>query len=66
MNREFPITIENRHVIKREQAKISIMTTGINGCELNFAHKFRDFERPIFDLGETLSKNNLTTFSQNM
>lgn len=52
----FPITIENKHVIKKDQAKISIITNGVKGCELNFAHRFRDNEEPQLDLGETISK----------
>ncbi len=54
---DFPITIENKHVIQKDQANISILTTGIKGSELIFSHKLREVEPPIIDLGETLSKN---------
>jgi len=40
----FPITIENKHVISKDQAKISILTTGIKGSELIFSHKHRELE----------------------
>ena len=41
---EFPITIENKHVISKDQAKISVISTGVKGNELIFAHKFREHE----------------------
>ncbi len=53
---DFPITIENKHVISKDQANISILTTGVKGSELIFSHKHRELEQPIIDLGETLIK----------
>ena len=53
---EFPIKIENKHVIKREQAMISVITHGIAGKELNFSHKFREDEPALQDLGESILK----------
>lgn len=53
---DFPIKIENKHVIQKEQAKISILTQGVKGNELIFSHKLRENEAPIIDLGETLIK----------
>ena len=41
---DFPITIENKHVVKSEQANVSILTHGVHGCEMNFSHKHRDDE----------------------
>jgi hypothetical protein len=41
---DFPITIENRHVINKDQAKISILTTSTKGTELIFSHKHRELE----------------------
>jgi hypothetical protein len=41
---DFPITIENKHVISKDQAKISILTTSVKGTELIFSHKHRELE----------------------
>jgi Rad3-related DNA helicase len=41
---DFPVTIENKHVVRPEQACISIVTHGVRGSELNFSHKHRDDE----------------------
>jgi len=41
---DFPVKIENKHVITPAQAKISVITHGVGGVELNFSHKFRDVE----------------------
>lgn len=53
---EFPITIENKHVVRPEQANISILTHGVRGTELNFSHKYREDEAAQMDLGETIVK----------
>jgi len=41
---DFPIRIENKHVIDQSQAKISILTRGVLGTAFNFSHKFREQE----------------------
>jgi len=48
---DFPIKSECDHVIDKAQAKISIIGKGIQGCEFNFSHKFRDDPKMIMDLG---------------
>ena len=53
---EFQVKIENKHVIKKEQAMISVITHGMSGRELNFSHKFREDEPALQDLGETVLK----------
>lgn len=53
---DFPIRIENEHVIDKCQAKISILSKGVNGVPLNFSHKFRDDINIIRDLGLTFQK----------
>ena len=50
---DFPIRIENEHVIDKSQAKISILSKGVGGVPLNFSHKFRDDPDIIRDLGHT-------------
>ena len=52
----FAISIENGHVIHPEQAKISVITHGIRGTELNFSHKTREDVKAQLDLGETVLK----------
>jgi hypothetical protein len=51
---DFPITIENKHVIQKEQAKLAILGRGIAGQDLIFSHKFRDDHLMKIDLGKTL------------
>ena len=51
---DFPIQIENEHVIDKFQAKISILSKGVNGLPLNFSHKFRDDENIMRELGMTI------------
>ena len=51
---DFPIRIENEHVIDKFQAKISILSKGVNGLPLNFSHKFRDDENIMRELGMTI------------
>jgi regulator of telomere elongation helicase 1 len=53
---EFPIRIENKHVIDPCQAKISILSKGVGGTSFNFSHKFREQESIQHDLGLTLLK----------
>lgn len=53
---EFPVKIENSHVIEREQANISVITRGLQGRDFNLSHKFRDNEPALHDLGETVLK----------
>ena len=51
---DFPIRIENKHVIDKSQAKISVLTRGVEGAQFNFSHKFREHESIQHDLGMTL------------
>lgn len=39
---QFSVRIQNTHVVKKEQAKVSVITHGIGGAELNFSHKRRE------------------------
>ena len=53
---DFPIRIENKHVIKAAQAKISVVPSGVMGTPFNFSHKHRENEKIFIDLGITLLK----------
>ena len=50
----FNVRIQNTHVVKKEQAKVSVITHGIGGQELNFSHKNRESLDMLTDLGNTM------------
>jgi regulator of telomere elongation helicase 1 len=52
----FPIKLENPHVIKKIQAKISILNKGIDGNTFDFSYSNRDSESMISDLGRSIAK----------
>jgi hypothetical protein len=50
----FKVRIQNTHVVKKEQTKVSVITHGIGGTELNFSHKNRESLDILTDLGNTI------------
>ncbi|CAI2371405.1 unnamed protein product [Moneuplotes crassus] len=53
---EFPIQLENSHVIKPKQVCMGVLPRGINGNEFTFTYTRRDDAKMLQDLGESISK----------
>lgn len=50
----FKVRIQNTHVVSKQQTKVSVITHGIGGTELNFSHKNRESLDMLTDLGNTV------------
>lgn len=56
MQLPFPITLENPHVISKNQLWCGIVSTGPNSISLNSSFKTRSDESYLTDLGNTIGK----------
>ena len=53
---EFPLTLENPHVISNQQIKISVVKRGVNGNPFNFNFQNKNNMEMVDDLGATLAQ----------
>ncbi|XP_033124303.1 regulator of telomere elongation helicase 1-like [Anneissia japonica] len=54
MQIDFPIQLENPHVIERHQMKVAVVTKGVDGKELNSSYRTRFDMSYIMSLGNTI------------
>uniref|UniRef100_A0A7N9AMY3 Regulator of telomere elongation helicase 1 n=1 Tax=Mastacembelus armatus TaxID=205130 RepID=A0A7N9AMY3_9TELE len=58
--REFPVRLENKHVIERDQIFVSVIARGPDGQQLSSAFDRRFVPANMASLGNTVGKTNLT------
>ncbi|KAF4320436.1 hypothetical protein BBO99_00003065 [Phytophthora kernoviae] len=51
---EFPVRLENNHVVDSDQVWVGVVGTGVTGKRLNSSYNFRSTETYLLELGNTI------------
>ncbi|KAF1789779.1 P-loop containing nucleoside triphosphate hydrolase [Phytophthora cactorum] len=51
---EFPVRLENNHVVDADQVWVGVVGTGVTGKKLNSSYNFRSTETYLLELGNTI------------